>query len=214
MIKGAIFDFDGTVVDSMYIWDNISMDYLRSLNIEPREKLNEVFAKFSLEEAADYYRKNYGVTLSVSEIISGVNEMIKTFYRTKVTLKKGIQEYLKFLDDHGVKMCIATLSDKELVKETLYRLGVADYFSEVLTCTEFGTGKTNPEIYRKALSLLGSSKEETYVFEDALYAAKTAKTDGFSVVGIYDEYEPNQDALKSLADVYINDYTDSVLKTI
>ena len=82
MLKGAIFDFDGTIVDSMYIWDNISMDYLRSLGIEPRENLNEVFANFSLEQAAKYYQDNYKVTLSVNEIISGVNEMIKEFYRT------------------------------------------------------------------------------------------------------------------------------------
>ena len=69
MLKGAIFDFDGTIVDSMYIWDNISRDYLRSLGIEPEEKLNEVFEKFSLEEAAVYYQQNYGVTLSVAEIV-------------------------------------------------------------------------------------------------------------------------------------------------
>ena len=214
MLKGVIFDFDGTIVDSMYIWDNISMDYLRSLNIEPIENLNEVFARMSLEEAAEYYRKNYGVTLSVSEIISGVNEMIKNFYQTKVTLKKGIKEYLDFLNVRGAKMCIATLSDKELVKETLFRLGVSEYFSKVFTCTEFGTGKTTPEIYRTALSYLATSKEETYVFEDALYAAKTAKDDGFSVVGVYDAYEPNQLMLKNISDVYIKDYTDGKLKTI
>ena len=214
MLKGVIFDFDGTIVDSMYIWDNISMDYLRSLNIEPIENLNEVFARMSLEEAAEYYRKNYGVTLSVSEIISGVNKMIKNFYQTKVTLKKGIKEYLDFLHVRGVKMCIATLSDKELVKETLFRLGVSDYFLEVFTCTEFGTGKTTPEIYRTALSYIATSKEETYVFEDALYAAKTAKADGFSVVGVYDAYEPNQLILKDISDVYIKDYTDGKLKTI
>ena len=214
MMKGAIFDFDGTVVDSMYIWDNISMDYLRSLKIEPRENLNEVFAKFSLEEAADYYRKNYGVSLSVSEIVSGVNEMIKTFYNTKVMPKNGIKKYLEYLKECGVKMCIATLSDKELVLNTLCRLELSKYFSEVFTCTDFGIGKTTPDIYRTALLHLGTPKEETYVFEDALYAAKTAKADGFSVVGIYDRYEPNQEMLKKVSNLYIKDYTDGLLRTI
>ena len=214
MMKGAIFDFDGTVVDSMYIWDNISMDYLRSLKIEPRENLNEVFAKFSLEEAADYYRKNYGVSLSVSEIVSGVNKMIKTFYNTKVMPKNGIKKYLEYLKECGVKMCIATLSDKELVLNTLCRLELSKYFSEVFTCTDFGTGKTTPDIYRTALLHLGTPKEETYVFEDALYAAKTAKADGFSVVGIYDRYEPNQEMLKKVSNLYIKDYTDGLLRTI
>ena len=95
MLKGAIFDFDGSLVDSMYIRENISMDYLRSLGIEPEEQLNEVFEKFSLEEAAVYYQQNYGVTLSVAEIVRGVNEMIRTFYRTEVTLKKGIKDFLE-----------------------------------------------------------------------------------------------------------------------
>ena len=211
MLKGAIFDFDGSLVDSMYIWENISMDYLRSLGIEPKEKLNEVFEKFSLEEAAVYYQQNYGVTLSVAEIVRGVNEMIRTFYRTEVTFKKGIKDFLETMKQKDVKMCVATLSDTELVKETLTRLGIAEYFTEVFTCTEFGTGKTNPDIYRTALMHLGTQKDETFVFEDALYAAKTAKEDGFNVVGIYDKYEPNQDTLKQISDLYIQDYTDERL---
>ena len=211
MLKGAIFDFDGSLVDSMYIWEIISMDYLRFLGIEPEEKLNEVFEKFSLEEAAVYYQQNYGVTLSVAEIVRGVNEMIRTFYRTEVTLKKGIKDFLETMKQKDVKMCVATLSDTELVKETLTRLGIAEYFTEVFTCTEFGTGKTNPDIYRTALMHLGTPKDETFVFEDALYAAKTAKEDGFNVVGIYDKYEPNQDTLKQISDLYIQDYTDERL---
>ncbi len=214
MLKGAIFDFDGTLVDSMYIWDNICTDYLRSLGIAPRENLKETFAKLTLEEAATYYRENYGVSLSVCEIISGVNEMIKDFYRTKVTLKNGIKEYLEHLDASGVKMCITTLSDKELVKETLQRLEISKYFSKVFTGTDFGAGKTSPEIYRAAHFYLGTLKKETCVYEDALYAAKTAKADGFFIVGVQDLYEPNQERLKTISDVYIKDYTDSRLKML
>ncbi len=214
MLKGAIFDFDGTIVNSMYIWENIAMDYLRSLGIEPRENLTKVFAKFSLEQAAKYYQEHYGVTLSASEIISGVNEMIRDFYRTKVSLKNGIKEYLKYLHGNDVKMCIATLTDRNIVKETLQRLGISEYFSAVFTCSDFGVGKTSPEIYRTALLHLGTGKEETFVFEDTLFAAQTAKNDGFSVVGILDEYEPNQKTLKNVSDIYALDYTDSMLKTI
>lgn len=211
MIKGAIFDFDGTVVDSMYIWDNISMDYLRSLGIEPRENLNEVFAKFSLEQAARYYQNNYGVTLSVNEIISGVNEMIRDFYMTKVSLKKGIDNFLSYLGGRGVKMCVATLSDRELVKETLDRLGVLNHFSEIFTCTNFNEGKNNPEIYRAAHRFLDTPKESTFVFEDSLYALTTAKKDGFSTIAVFDEYEKAQKELKKTSDMYIYDYTDSRL---
>ena len=214
MIKGAIFDFDGTIVDSMYIWENISMDYLRSLGIEPKEKLNEVFEKYSLEQAARYYQKNYGVKLTADEIISGVNEMIRSFYRTKVVLKKGIENYLSYLGGLGVKMCVATLSDKELVKDTLERLGVLKHFSQILSCTDFESGKNTPDIYREALSFLGTPKEKTFVFEDALYALRTAKSDGFKTIAVFDTYEYAQEELKKLADLYILDYTDTRLYTI
>lgn len=214
MLKGAIFDFDGTIVDSMYIWDNISMDYLRSLGIEPRENLNEVFAKLSMEQAARYYQDNYGVARSVDEIIHGVNEMIKDFYRTKVTLKKGIENYLSYLGGQGVKVCIATLTDKEIVKETLERLGVANHFSEVFSCIEYPDGKNTPDLYNKALSHLGTQKQETYIFEDALYALKTAKEDGFPTVAVFDKYEPLQKELESTSDIYITDYTDTRLFTL
>lgn len=212
MLKGAIFDFDGTIVDSMYIWENIAADYLLSLGIKPKEDINKVFEKLSLNEAAEYYRTNYGVKLSTEQIICGINEMIKEFYRTKVTLKNCIAEYLEYLSGKKVKMCIATLTNKEIVKETLHRLGVSEYFPEVFTCLQ--TGKTEPDIYRTALLHLGTKKEETCVFEDAFYAAETAKKDGFSVVGIYDKYERNQEKMMSVCDMYISGFNETRLYTI
>lgn len=212
MLKGAIFDFDGTIVDSMYIWENIAADYLKSLGIKPKENINQVLEKLSLKEAAEYYRTNYGVGLSKEQIIFGINEMIKEFYRTKVNLKKGVAEYLEYLSGKNVKMCIATLTDKEIVKETLHRLGIAEYFSKVFTCSK--TGKTKPDIYRTALSNLGTKKEETYVFEDAFYAAETAKKDGFYVVGVYDEYERNREKMMSVCDMYISDFKEARLYTV
>ena len=214
MIKGAIFDFDGTLVDSMFIWDTIGEDYLRSLGKEPHEDLKETFMTLTLEEAAEYYREHYGVTLSVKEIVDGVNAMVEQTYRTKVTLKPGIFEYLAWLKENGVRMCVATVTDRYLVEETLERLGVRHYFSEIFTCAEVGFGKDKPIIYQKALEYLGTAKDETYVFEDMLFALNTAKTDGFPTVGIYDRHEAHQDELKELADYYIFDFTDPILKII
>ena len=214
MLKGAIFDFDGTLVDSMFIWDTIGEDYLRTLGKEPHEELKETFMTLTLDEAAEYYRTHYGVTLSVKEIVDGVNAMVEGIYRTKVTLKPGVAEYLTWLRVNGVRMCIATVTDRYLVEETLERLGILHYFSEIFTCAEVGYGKDKPIIYRKALDHLDTAKNETYVFEDSLFALKTAKADGFTTVGVYDRHETSQDNLKSLADYYIRDYADPVLKTI
>ena len=189
MIKGAIFDLDGTLLDSMFIWDTIGEEYLRSLGKEPHEDLKETFMTLTLEEAAEYYREHYGVTLSVKEIVDGVNAMVEQTYRTKVTLKPGIAEYLAWLKENGVRMCVATVTDRYLVVETLERLGVRHYFSEIFTCAEVGFGKDKPVIYQKALEHLETEKRDTYVFEDMLFALNTAKTDGFPTVGIYDRHE-------------------------
>ena len=214
MIKGAIFDLDGTLLDSMFIWDTIGEEYLRSLGKEPHEDLKETFMTLTLEEAAEYYREHYGVTLSVKEIVDGVNSMVEQTYRTKVTLKPGISEYLAWLKENGVRMCVATVTDRYLVEETLERLGVRHYFSEIFTCAEVGFGKDKPIIYQKALEHLGTAKEETCVFEDMLFALNTAKTDGFPTVGVYDRHEVHQDKLKELSDYYVLDFTDPILKTI
>ena len=214
MIKGAIFDLDGTLLDSMFIWDTIGEEYLRSLGKEPHEDLKETFMTLTLEEAAEYYREHYGVTLSVKEIVDGVNSMVEQTYRTKVTLKPGIAEYLAWLKENGVRMCVATATDRYLVEETLERLGVRHYFSEIFTCAEVGFGKDKPVIYQKALEHLGTEKRDTYVFEDMLFALNTAKTDGFPTVGVYDRHEEYQDELKELSDYYVLDFTDPILKTI
>jgi len=207
MIKGAIFDFDGTLVDSMFIWDTIGKDYLCSLGIEPRENLAETFKTFTLEESAEYYRAHYGVTLSVEEIVNGVNGMIENFYRNTVPLKKGVREFLESLSKDGVKMCIATVTDKYLVEAALTRLKVREYFGEIFTTAEVGCGKNNSMIYRVALAYLGTQKTESLVFEDALHALMTAKNDGFPVAAVYDSHESEQALMRANADYYISDYT-------
>ena len=206
MIKGAIFDFDGTLVDSMFIWDTFGEDYLRTLGKEPKENLTETFKTFTLEQAAEYYRENYGVTLSVGEIVDGVNEMVAEIYRTKVALKKGVLEFLRDLRSKGVKMCVATVTDRPIVEDVLVSLGIRDFFVEILTCAEVGYNKETPHIYRAALEALGTKKDETVVFEDALHALMTAKNDGFTVAAVYDKHEAKQIEMRSEADYYISDY--------
>ncbi len=206
MIKGAIFDFDGTLVDSMFIWDTFGENYLRTLGKEPRENLTETFKTFTLEQAAEYYREHYGVTLSVGKIVDGVNEMVAEIYRTNVTLKDGVREFLEGLRSQGVKMCVATVTDRAIVEDVLVNLGIREYFAEILTCAEVGYNKETPHIYRAALEVLGMKKDETVVFEDVLHALVTAKNDGFHVAAVYDEHESRQTEMKANGDYYITDF--------
>ena len=206
MIRGAIFDFDGTLVDSMFIWDTFGEDYLRTLGKEPKENLTETFKTFTLEQAAEYYREHYSVTLSVGEIVDGVNEMVSEIYRTKVALKNGVLEFLRDLQIKGVKMCVATVTDRPIVEDVLNRLGIRDSFAEIFTCAEVGYNKETPHIYRAALEVLGTKKDETVVFEDALHALITAKKDGFKVAAVYDRHERHQTQMKENGDYYITNY--------
>ena len=102
MIKGAIFDLDGTIIDSMFIWDTIGEEYLRSLGLVAKENLSEAFKTFTLNQAAEYYRRQYEIKLSIEEIVDGINNMVAEIYRTKVALKPGVRDFLKRLQMSGV----------------------------------------------------------------------------------------------------------------
>lgn len=208
MIRGAIFDVDGTLLDSMGIWDTIGEDYLRSLGYEPRERLNERFRTMSLQEAAAYYISEYGVSLTVEEICRQVNARIERFYREEAVLKPGVTAFVKKLNDAGVKLAIATATDDFLVEAALRRCGVRDYFSALVTCTHVNRGKDRPDVYRAAMARIGTGRVDTAVFEDSLKALRTAREDGFLTVGVHDPYERDQAGMQALAGFYLKSYTD------
>lgn len=206
-IRGAIFDVDGTLLDSMFIWDTIGESYLRSIGYESKENLNEVFKNMSLRQVACYYQSEYGVTLSIEEIMDGVNAMLEQCYRYEAPLKPGVNQLLAQLSENGIRMCIATATDRYLVEAALERCGVRAYFGEIFTCNEVGHGKDEPHIFEAALRFLGTEKAETVVFDDALYAVRTAKSAGFPVAAVYDSHEKNQVEIRALSDFYLEDLT-------
>ena len=209
-IRGAIFDVDGTLLDSMFIWDTIGEAYLRSIGYQPKENLNETFKNMSLHQAARYYQTEYGVTQSIDEIMDGVNAMLERYYRFEVPLKPGAAELLERLRQNGVKLCIATATDRHLVEAALDRCGVLSCFGEIFTCNEVGHGKDEPDIFEVALRFLGTRREETLVFDDALYAVRTAKEAGFPVAAVYDSHERSQAEVRARSDLYLEDLTQLV----
>lgn len=202
-ICGAIFDVDGTLLDSMSIWDTIGETYLRSIGYEPREDLNDTFKNMSLRQAARYYQRAYGVTLSIDEIMRGVNHMLEQYYRYEVSLKPGAEKLLERLRQNGVKLCIATATDRYLVEAALGRCGALPYFGAIFTCNEVGHGKDEPHIFEAALHFLGTEKAETVVFDDALYAVCTAKEAGFPVAAVYDSHARAHAEIYALSDFYL-----------
>lgn len=208
-IAGAIFDFDGTLVDSMYIWDNVGADYLRTLGITPEDNLNDVLLTLSLVEAAEHFQLHYNVKNTVEQIIDAINKLVEHLYFDVVKLKDGVKPLLENFKKQGVNMCIATAADKYLVEACLKRNDIFDYFGAIFTCTEVKAGKDLPIIYLKSLEFLGTDISNTYVFEDALHAIETAQKAGFSVIGVYDKFsETLQDEIKSTANIYLKSFND------
>ncbi len=208
-IQGAIFDLDGTVLDSMHIWSEIGLLFLKNRGIEPPEGIEDEFVKMSMVQAAEYYIKNIDPTETVMGIVNDVNLLVQDFYFGEVLKKDGVTEFLEFLKNRGVKMCIATATDKHLVEKALERNGLLHYFTEIFTCSSVGAGKDTPVIYNIALEHLGTPKENTFVFEDALYAIETAKKAGYKIVGINDVSEKaDPESVKALCDCYIDNYSE------
>lgn len=205
-IKGAIFDFDGTLFDSMSIWETAGEDYLRSINRTPKDNLRQILKSMSLLQSAQFLKTEYGLTQTVDEIIKGINQTVANFYFNQAMPKENVVAFLDVLKIKEVKMCIATATDHYLVEAALKRCHMLHYFENIFTCSEVGYGKDHPYIYNHAVAFLQTNMSETAVFEDAYYAAKTAKLAGFKLVGIYDEYEPQQNELKEISDIYLTDF--------
>ena len=209
MIRGAIFDVDGTLLDSMQIWDTAADDYLLSIGATPEPDLRETVRSMSSPETAVYLREHYGLDRSVETIRTEVNRMIETFYRETAQPKPGLPAFLEALAARDVRCCIATATDDFLIEAALHRCGLWKFFSGLLTCTGVGAGKTSPTIFREALKVTGTDRSNTVVFEDALFAARTVKADGFLLAAVEDSHEEGQDELKALADVYLRDYSNT-----
>ena len=203
-IKYAILDLDGTILDSMGAWKNVTRDYLASIGITARPDIREQVKRKTSEETACYLQESYGVDKSIKEIVSGIHHVIEDRYAYDIPLKESGKQILSFLLDHHIPFCAATSTDLSLVVPALKRLGIYDDFSFILTCSEVGKGKHHPDIYIQAMNRMGGAIENTVVFEDALHCVKTAVDAGFSVVGIFEEADAKDwDAIQALTPITI-----------
>lgn len=209
LFKAAIFDLDGTLIDSMSVWDGVGADFLAEHGITPPHNIDKILKPMSFCQSAAYFLKEYEIDYTPDEIMQSVYEKASIHYKNTIPLKLYTKQYLDYLKINNIKMCIATASNKELAVHALTRLGVLDYFEFIITCDEVGVAKDQPAIYLNAADLLGFSPREIAVFEDALYCAKTAKKAGFTVIGVYDEssYE-DRDCLQNTCDLFIENFSE------
>ena len=140
-----------------------------------------------MSQSAGLFLQTYGLPGTAGTLTVEMNEMMNEHYRRDIPLKSGVSEYLEALSQKGVRMCVVSSTAEPLMRLCLGRLGILEYFSFLLSCEEVHAGKDRPDAYYEAARRLGSTPAEIAVYEDALYAARTAKAAGFYVVGVFDQ---------------------------
>lgn len=207
-IEGAIFDLDGTLIDSMPWWENLGENYLITRGKTPHPDIRRHFKRMTLEQSAVFLREEYGLAESVDEICRGILDGIEHAYRDTIPLKPGVAEVLDAFASAGVRMCVATATERHCAEAALARLGVLNRFSTVLTCSEVGASKTEPLVFEAALAHLGTPREATLVVEDSLHAIETAHAAGFPTAAVFEpSAAPEAHAIEALADIYLRTFS-------
>ena len=206
-ITGAIFDMDGTLIDSLGFWEvfwsALGRKFLGSEDFRPSAEDDKAVRTLTTAGATKLIHDKYKMGSSADELLAESDRILKEYYETTVCLKPGVPELLDNLKSLGVKMCIASATDKKLLNIAFYRLGLDKYFDTILSCADIGKGKDVPDIFFAALDHLGTTLETTWVFEDSAVAIDTAHKAGFKTVAIYDKFNYGQDQMKKTADHYI-----------
>ena len=203
MIKSAIFDIDGTLLDSSPMWEALGEHFLLANGVKPHRGLSDRLLRLSLKEGAALLSRDYTVDMSAEEILAGLKRIISDFYCFEAPPKRGAAELLRALSERGISMSLATAGDERLSRAALTRLDMIKYFKGLASCEKYG-GKSSPEIFIAAAQMAGGTAEETIVFEDSLHAAETAKRAGFAVAAVRDIGEPEQSKLCYTADYYMD----------
>lgn len=207
--NAVIFDLDGTLLDSMHIWDTLAEDYLKSVGVEAKPGLCDAVNTLMMEDAAVYLKKEYSLPYPTEKILEDIFAIVDDFYFNTTVLKHGVLDFLAQLKEKKIKMCIATASERYVVEAALKRCMAYEFFDRIFTCSEVGHSKTEPDIFFKAAEFLQEVPENILVFEDAHFAAQTAKDVGFKVCGVFDPSEKCIEELKRTADFYINSFKEA-----
>ena len=208
----CIFDFDGTLVDSMPTWSEKMLNILRTTGTPYPADVIKYITTLGDIGTAKYFRDELHVPLTTDEMFARMDEYALPKYRDVIPLKEGVREYLTMLRENGCSLHVLTASPHKMVDPCLKRLGIADWFDHIWSCDDFGMTKSDPEIYREAVRKIGADIGDAVFFDDNINAVKTAGTAGLYSVGVYDATgEDFADEMKTAADRYFSTFTGAPL---
>ena len=206
-IKAVIFDVDGTLIDSMWIWKQVDIEFLGKRGIPLPERLQSEIEGMSYSETAIYFKARFDLTDSLDEIKEEWRLMAEDYYKFHIKLKSGAKEFLKLLYDKGVTIGIATSNSRELVDNMLENHGIRQYFSIIRTSCEVNKGKPHPDVYLKVAEDMGLEPQHCLVFEDTVSGVMAAKSAGMKAFAMADEVsEESKDKLIEMTEGYIHSF--------
>ncbi len=205
--EAVIFDLDGSLVDSMWMWKAIDYEYLKGFGIEPPKDLQKEIGGRSFVETAVYFKERFGIEDSVEKIGDDWNRMAFDKYTHEVPLKEGAWEFLEKCDKEGISLGIASSNSTELIEQVLLSHNIRERFKSIKSGTQIKKGKPAPDVYLAVADELKVSPSKCLVFEDLVDGIKAGKNAGMTVVAVSDDYSRHSDdKKKELADDYIEDY--------
>ena len=208
-IDAVIFDLDGTLLDSMWVWDQIDIDYFKSINVEIPETLKDEINHLSFIDTAKYFKTRFNLSESVQSILDTWNSMALNFYSSSVKLKPGALDYLIHLKSKDIKIGLATSNSHLLLNAALKHTKTEHFFDAIVTSDDINASKNTPAIYLETASRLKAHPSRCLVFEDILEAVKGAKLANMHVFAVHDKYSEYQkeDLIKE-SDKYIYSFYD------
>ncbi len=207
-IKGAVFDLDGTLIDSLFFWDRLweklGTRYLNDAAFDPGPELAKAVRTVTFRDASVMIHEAFGFG-NPDEIYDIMHDFCIEIYRTEASFKPGAKELLDHMRACGIKMCIASASMPDLLRAIFDRFELDEYFPKIISCADVGKGKSHPDVFIAAERYMGTTREETWVFEDSIVALETAIKAGFKTVGVYDCNNFNLDRVAEVSTEYIGD---------
>lgn len=206
-VKAVIFDLDGTLVDSMWMWETIDVEYLKKFDLSMPEDLQDCIEGMSFSETAAYFKERFSLPVSLEEIKKEWNKMAWDKYAHEVPMKAGVPAFLKYLKEKGIKTGIATSNSRELVELIIKKYKAESLFDSIHTACEVKKGKPAPDIYELVARELQVEPESCLVFEDVVQGIMAGRNAGMKVCSVYDDFSRKMDEKKKeLSDYYIDSF--------